>query len=89
VGVNKKIRYQVGLITDFVRFICLNYVITRPGSFTLPSKRRSNREERNIPVTLIIMIMLMLTKSMPGLSPLEITYKYLLYLTKFCVSMFF
>jgi LytS/YehU family sensor histidine kinase len=55
-GAIKKIRYQAGLITDFVKLISKIHSGIRPGSLSLTSKRRSNREERSIPVALIIMI---------------------------------
>jgi hypothetical protein len=52
----RKTRYQAGLIAGFERFE-KHHAIIRPGSFKLPTRRSSNREDTNIPAAAIMTIM--------------------------------
>jgi len=52
----RKTRYQAGLIAGFERF-GKHHAIIRPGSFKLPTRRRSNREDSAIPAAAIMTMM--------------------------------
>jgi len=52
----RKTRYQAGLIAGSETFE-KHHAIIRPGSFKLPTRRRSNREGMITPVALIMPIM--------------------------------
>jgi hypothetical protein len=54
--IQQKTRYQAGLIAGF-EVVLKHHAIIRPGSFKLPTRRRSNREGIISPVALIMPIM--------------------------------
>jgi hypothetical protein len=53
----KKIRYQFGLITDFVDSL-EHYVIIRPGRLSRTTERRRSNRDTLIPAAVIMAIML-------------------------------
>jgi len=52
----RKTRYQAGLIAGSETFE-KHHAIIRPGSFKLPTRRRSSREESTIPAAAIMTIL--------------------------------